>query len=106
METKVIIKQLGGGEIGTIAQNPGGALIVRAILPTLQAELEAAVRGVCQQPLTILATATETSGGQIIQKTIQKVVKPGEPKYLLALADALTKSKIQIAGKRVRGYIA
>jgi hypothetical protein len=105
MEIKIIVKQLGGGEIGVISQNPGGLLIIQAYLPTLQAELEATVRTVSQQPLTYIAGATEIVGGQTVQKTIQKLAKPGDAEYLPALADALSKTKIRISGKRVRGYV-
>jgi hypothetical protein len=105
MATKVFIKQFGGKVVGDVAYDTEGALVVSAYAPYLQAELEAIVGQIAQRLLTAVTGMQIEQNGQITHKTIARLVNPGEPRYLLALADALTHARVTIANKRIRAYV-
>lgn len=105
MATKVIVKQFGGAAIGVITYGAQGELVVAATQPGVQVELESLVNAITSQPLTAISGRIEAKEGQQMHETIALPVLPGEPRYLLALADAITRARHKIAGKRVRAFI-
>jgi hypothetical protein len=105
MSTKVIVKQFGGKDIGVIAYDAQGTLVILAQQPELQAELEALIHQIAQQPLTAVSGEYELKNGMGVHKTIARPVTMGEPRYLLALADVITQSESIVGGKRVRAYV-
>ena len=105
MANKVIIKQFEDGEIGVITQTGEDTLVVQAHEAELQAELESLINTITQHPLKAVSGVSETVEGRQVNKTVARTVQPGEPRYLLALADAITQSKGLVGGKRVRAYV-
>jgi hypothetical protein len=105
MATKVVVKQFGGPEVGVIRYGIQGELTVSATQPELQAELEGLVKALTERPLTAVSGRVVVKDGQEIHETISRPVVQGEPRYLLALADAITQSGRTIAGKRVRAFV-
>ncbi len=105
MANKLIIKQLGGGELGSVTQTAGGSLVVQAVVAAHQADLEKLVLHFGQKALPYTMGETEVKEGQTIQKTIVRSISPGHPDYLRALAGALSQREAMFQGKRVRAYV-
>lgn len=104
MPLKLILKQMGGGEIATITRTASGALHVEARAGAPQAEIEALVQASAAQPLPLVGGVTRQDGGQTVHSTVRRMVAPGDADFLRALAGALSKPGCAIQGKRVRAY--
>jgi hypothetical protein len=106
MTHKLILKQYGGPEIAAITQAVDGKLLVETLVDGLQAEIEDLVQRVSRQgPLTLIGGYEENKGRGPIHITTSRMVAPGDPNYLRALADALSKQSGMIQNKRVRAYV-
>lgn len=105
MGTKVIVKQFGGDEIGVIRYDKQGQLIILAHDPKVQAALVQLVDTLTERPLTAVSGNVRIQDGQSIHETVSRPVSLGEPRFLLALADAITQSRHNITGKRIRAFI-
>ncbi len=105
MASQLIIKILGGGEIGSVVQNASGELVVQAYATEMRASLEKLVKSYGQKELTLVSGTSEVVNGQTVNRTLVKKVKRGDPDYLHALADALSSPSVQLEGKRIRGYV-
>lgn len=107
--TILVIKQLGGLQIGTVTQNHDGSLSVKSedLNHELEAMLlEAMLDELMKEPLALLESQIEQEAdGSISCLTIERVCQPGDSHYLEALATATLHKNLIIAGHRVLGYV-
>lgn len=103
MVKKLTVLQFGGTKLGTVIQEPDGALTVEGETPEVEAALRALVEQIASAPLSYrTGRQVETDEG-VKRITVKKTVKRGEPDYLNALADALP--RYTLLGKRIRGFV-
>lgn len=104
--SSLIVKQLGGHQIGIVTQNPDGSLNIRCENPVYESELTKILNDIAQGPLVLRGGyKKQLPNGRIGYVTVAKTCQPGDPDYLHALADAITRKQVVIGGKQVRAYI-
>jgi hypothetical protein len=105
MTHKLILKLYSGPEIAAVTQAQDGKLQVQVFSPELEAHINHLVKKESQKPLQLMGGSATAKDNQKIYVTMSRMVEPGNPDYLRALADAITKSGEKIQGKRVRAYV-
>jgi hypothetical protein len=103
--TKVIVKQLGGGELGAVTVDGDGQVHVNCFEPELGAELEAVVKGFMAAPLLQITGGEVGSGADTRHRTWAVAVQPRDSGFLEALADAVTRSRETVGGKGMRAWV-
>jgi len=102
----LIVEHLGGHRLGVVTQNPDGSLNIRCEDPAYEPELTALLRDIAEGTLVLRdGYEKQLPDGRTSYVTVAKTCQPGEPDYLLALADTITLKKVAISGKRVRAYV-
>jgi hypothetical protein len=104
MAARVIVKIVGGPIAGEVLMSPDGGIEVRAADPTVLVPLRALVgrllaAGVVRRvPDGVLSRETEAT--RLITE------RPGSEGFLPALADAITRSGVEIGGLPLRAWVA
>lgn len=107
MSKKIIVQHVGTpirpGEISLA----GGKLVAQAPNPEHQGELQALLDHIPDDPLLYLrGKSRQASSISYFEATLAKFVQVGDPEYLDALAETLTKNYTIIAGKRICAFVS
>jgi len=103
MAKKLTVQQFGKAKVGTIVQERDGSLTIKGETPELEQALRALIGQIATGPLTYHTGRQVKTEQGVKHITVNKTVKQGDPGYLNALADTL--SKHTLLGKRVRGIV-
>ena len=89
-----------------MTQSDTGALQVTSLIPELLPEIEELVHKYEGRTLDLLGGEEKKSpDGKDHSALINYKIPPGDQRYLSALGDNITKDKVLIQGKRLRGWI-
>ena len=103
MSNTLRVVQFGGQQVGAITSNRDGSLAVRGTTPELEQALQELVARITASPLAYTSGREVQAKDGLRHLTSQTRVRPGDPHYLDALADTL--SKHRLGGKRIRGVV-
>lgn len=101
--SKILVKQLGGGVIGSIHVQGDGSWTIEAQSPEITHALRDLVRQITAQPIPFITGREERDAHGTRFVTIRKMCAKGDPDYARALADVLHKHTL--LGKRIRGAV-
>lgn len=101
--SKILVKQLGGGVIGSIQVQSDGSWTVEAQSPEITNALRDLVRQITAQPIPFITGREEPDAQGTRFVTIRKMCAKDDPDYARALADALRKHTV--LGRRIRGVV-
>lgn len=103
---KMIVKFLGGNRAGYVTQNADGSLQVHEELLVDTRSLRDLVTEIVSEPELTYHTGHEedTPDGRR-WVTIVRRCQRGDPDYLFALADTITRGRYKLRGLRVRAYV-
>jgi len=100
---KLMIRQFGGSDIAEVSRDAAGQLQLDVLAPELEVELQMLFARLNVGPLELrTGQRVKTPQGAAHQTTIRQVF-PGDPDFLRALSDALSRERV--AGRRVRGIL-
>jgi hypothetical protein len=102
----LVVKQIGGAQIGKVSQSPDGSIIVKSDDAASEQELNLLFRRMIAEPLELWGgQVAEVTDGGMKCTTIVQIYQPGDDNYLHALADTISHNQLSVAGQRIRGYV-
>lgn len=100
----VIIENFDGQRMGTVTRRSDGSLAILGETPELSKQLHASLGPLIERTLSLREEYRDAKSANSFGTQVRHL-RPDEPDFLLALADAIASERLEIGGIRLRGYV-
>ena len=99
------IVDLKGNHLATIHHEVGEKPRLEIVDESLRQELNALFEMIRNEKVFLITGTRESRDKQVIHRTIRKQVSSSDPDFLKGVRDTITRKKLTIGGRRVRGLL-
>jgi hypothetical protein len=103
--SKLKLVDFQGNHLATITQDDSGELSFEVVNEVLEEELKSLFISIEKEPHYLTLGTYRAQNKQVVRQTLRKKLEPGDPDFLRGVKDQITRQKVEIGGKRIRGLL-